>query len=380
MGELNLSSILDSSQIDDLFDDTPETEETKQNETVTEGDGEQETIEQNPIEADPDDLFGEQPESVDGSEVEEEDAAGKQNSGSPKNNSFYSSIATALKNDGIFSNLNTDTQSVKDAEGFANLIREEINSRLDETQKRVEEALGVGIQPSAIQSYERSIAYLDKITEDDLESETEAGEAIRKDLIYNELRLRGYDEQKALKKTETIIERGEDVDEAKEAYSSLKEHYKTEYQKLIDAGKERQKQQEEDFKKRDAALKKSIMDDKQLLGTFEFDKTLREKAYESITKTVHTDSKTGRKMTAVQKFLNDNPDEYMKILGVMYAATDGFKDFGKLVNSKVKKEMNKNIKELERTLSNTRLASDGGLDFVGMTDPESVGHKFELDI
>lgn len=81
-------------------------------------------------------MFEENPESV-GSEKEKktevkEDTPSEEDGASPDTN-FYSSIASALKEEGIFPDLDDkDTDSVKSPEDFRDLIEKQIHAGLQE--------------------------------------------------------------------------------------------------------------------------------------------------------------------------------------------------------------------------------------------------------
>ena len=67
----------------------------------------------------------------------------------------------------------------------------------------------------------------------------------------------------------------------------------------------------------------------------------------------------------------------------MYALTDGFKNLDKLVKDKVRREVGKGFKELERTLNNSTTNADGSLRLAtGVSeDPESyIGNGWKLDV
>ena len=105
MEELNLDNILGADEIDNLFVEDEEVQDTPPEEKETKKDTEEQATEV----VDVNDLFTEEPESV-GSEEdnqETEDTASDKNGTSPNN--FYSSIAKALKEDGILSDLDDDT-------------------------------------------------------------------------------------------------------------------------------------------------------------------------------------------------------------------------------------------------------------------------------
>ena len=59
-----------------------------------------------------------------------------------------------MKEDGILPDLDDDIlDKTETPEDFAQLIESQIQARFDEKQKRIDEALGVGVEPSAIQQY-----------------------------------------------------------------------------------------------------------------------------------------------------------------------------------------------------------------------------------
>jgi len=114
-------------------------------------------------------LFEEEPESV-GSEEhnkeKEKDTTSDEDGSSPETN-FYSSIASALKEEGIFPDLDdAEIDNVKEAEDFRDLIEKQINAGLEEAQKRIYDALNTGVEPNVIRQYESTLGYLNSITEE----------------------------------------------------------------------------------------------------------------------------------------------------------------------------------------------------------------------
>jgi len=59
---------------------------------------------------------------------------------------------------------------------------------------------------------------------------------------------------------------GSDVEDAKEALSSNKDYFKTEYQSLIDDARQKEEQEVQSRKKQSEDLKKSILEDKNFFG------------------------------------------------------------------------------------------------------------------
>jgi len=143
MGEdLSIDNILTSEQIDNLFTEVPE--DVK--ETSEEKEEKEETNKEQTTEVNTDTLFA-KPESVGSDENTEvqEDATSEKSGTSPN---FYSSIAKALKDDSIFTDLNPE--EITNAEDFADMIEQQVQNRLDETSKRINDLLNAGVEPSQI--------------------------------------------------------------------------------------------------------------------------------------------------------------------------------------------------------------------------------------
>lgn len=366
MEALTQDNILLPDEIDNLFvDETPQ-------ETPPEPKGEPKDNKENVTEAtevDVETLF--QPESV-GSEEDnhQKEGEGTQGTGSSP---VYSSIANALKEEGIFPDLDDDEiKNIKDADDFRDLWNKQIKAELDERQKRIDEALDLGIEPTVIKRYEGTINFLNSITEEQLSAEDDKAEKLRRDLIMQDFLNRGYSQARAEREFNKSVQAGTDIEDAKEALVGNKEHFQNQYQGLLDKAKEEEqneiKKQEEQAKK----LKTSIMEDKELFGEVNIDKNTRKRIYDNISKPVYKDPESGDVLTAVQKFERENPTEFLKIVGILYTLSDGFKNYDGLIKTKVRKEVKKGFKELERTINNTARNSDGSLNFMsGVNDAES---------
>ena len=366
MEDFNLNGILSEDEVSALFSDE-DTEETSQETPPEQKENNQEN---DTTEVDVDDIFGneddsESPESV-GSEENNQETEGtsSEKKGTSPNN-FYSSIAKALKEDGILSDLDDDMlDKAETPEDFASIIEAQINARLDEKQKRIDEALGVGVEPSAIQQYERTIDYLDSISDDAISDESEKGETLRKQLIYQDFINRGYSKERATREVTKSFNAGSDIDDAKEALQSNKDFFEDSYKKLIKEAKDAENERIKEQKKEAETLKKSILEDKNVFGDLVVNDIQRKKIFENISKPVYKDPDTGEYLTAIQKYEQDNHTEFMKYVGLIYTLTDGFKNFDGLVKGKVNKEVKKGLKNLENTLNNSTRNHDGSLKFV----------------
>lgn len=391
LGELNFDNILDENQIANLFEEGEETQETppeqQENKETNNKENNQENIQEPHInneettEVDAENLFDE-PEGVGSEDKEKEDTNSEKVSTSPNSKNFFSSIAKAFAEEGIFPDLNEDeVANIKTAESFRELIDKQIQSQLDEKQKRIDEALNVGIEPDDIRKYENTLSYLDDVSEDKLTEETTEGEELRKRLIYQDYINRGFSQERATKEVKRSIDSGNDIEDAKEALNSNKEYFKTQYDKLLNDAKEEQKKYEQERKNQAEQLKKSIIEEKKVFGDIEVDKITRQKIFDNLSKPVYKDEETGTYMTALQKYQHDNPNEFIKNVSTIFTLTDGFKNLNKLVKSKVTKEVKKGFRDLENALNNTARTSDGNINFASGVDDENSmfkGYKFDF--
>lgn len=385
--ELSLDNILGAEEIENLFVEDGETQDTPPaNEEPPKKEEEPSKDKEETTEVvDVDNLFTDTPESVGSGKEnteEKEDTTPKGSGTSPKN--FYSSIAKALKEEGIFPDLEDESLTkVKDPEDFRDLIDQQIKAGLDERQKRVDEALNAGIEPTEIRKYENTINFLDSIKEENISDEDDKGEKLRKDLIYQDFINRGYSKERAAREVQKSFNAGTDIDDAKEALKSNIDFFRDKYDELVNDAKSEAEQEEKVRKEQAEKLKSSILNDKDVFGDLSIDKSTRQKIYDNIAKPVYKDPETGEYFTAIQKYEMENRTDFLKNIGLLFTLTNGFKTLDGLVKGKVKKEVKKGLRELEHTLNNTARTSDGNLKFVSGVDedPESfIGKGWNLDV
>lgn len=381
--ELSLDNILGADEIENLFVDE-EVQDTPPDKGEPSDEGKEKEKEET-TEVNVDTLFTEEPESVGSGKEnteEKEDTTPKGDGTSPKN--FYSSIAKALKEEGVFPDLDEEGLSnVKNPEDFRDLIDQQIKAGLDERQKRIDEALSVGVEPTEIRRYENTINFLDSITEDSISDEGDKGEKLRKDLIYQDFINRGYSKERAAREVQKSFNAGTDIDDAKEALKSNIDFFKDKYDSLINEAKSEVEKEEKSRREQAEKLKSSILNDKDVFGDLTIDKSTRQKIYDNIAKPVYKDPETGEFYTAIQKYEMENRTEFLKNIGLLFTLTDGFKNLDGLVKGKVRKEVKRGLRELEHTLNNTSRTSDGNLKFVSGVDedPESfIGKGWNLDV
>ena len=316
MEGLDMDNILSPDEVESLFT-SDGSEETQ----VTPPEQQEEENKEKPTtevpEVNPDELFTEEPESVGSEKVDtqgKEDTTSKEETGTSPKTNFYSSIASALKEEGILSALDEETLSkIQTPEDFAEAMENELKAKLDERQKRIDEALQVGVEPDEVRKYEGTINYLNTITEDAISDESANGEKLRKQLIFQDFLNRGFSKERAQRETQKSFNSGSDVEDAKEALASNKEYFQQEYEDLIAEARAEEEAEKARTKKEAEELKKSILDEKEIFKGLELDKTTREKVYNSISKPVYKDPETGQYLTAIQKYERDNRENWSLI-------------------------------------------------------------------
>lgn len=395
MEALSFDNILGEQEIETLFTDPEDNDvqeehkETEEEEVETPGsdDKKQKEKDNTTEDVDPENLFEDKaPESVGSGKDNEgkEDTAPDNDADGTSPNNFYSSIANACAVDGIFPNLDDETiKKAVDAESFSNLIEAEINARFDEKQKRISQALENGVEPNDIKKYESTLNYINTITDAAIAEESEKGEQLRYNLIYQDFINKGMTPDKAKKFADRTVDAGTDVEDAKEALLSNKEFFSNAYNKMLQDAQQKADEEKAEREKNAKELEKSLMKDKQLFGDMEISNDIRKKAFDSVSKPVYKDPETGDYMTAIQKYESEHRAEFLKYTGLIFAMTNGFKDFDSFAKGKVKKEVKKGLRELEQTLNNTRRNNDGSLRMVTnqKDDPNSfISKGMKLDL
>ena len=367
--------------VDSLFTDNEEDVQETPPDKKENDDNNKETTEENQV--NPDSLFEDSESVGSGKDIQEKEENTTSNKGgtSPKTN-FYSSIASALKDEGILPDLEDDVvNNIKEASDFADAIEKQIQARFDERQKRIDDALNANVEPDEIRQYEQTLSYLDSIKEDNIKEESDNGENLRKKLIYQDFINRGYSKERALREVKKSFDSGTDIDDAKEALVSNKEFFNNQYQTIIKNAQDEIEQQQEQQKQQAVQLKKSMLEDKEIFGGITLDKVTRQKAFDNITKPIYK-TEDGIYLTAIQKYQMDNPVEFRKYLSVLFTMTDGFKSLDKVIKGKVNKEVKQSLRELEHKLSNSSRSSNGNPKFIGIgqDDSEQTYRGWQIDV
>ena len=402
MGELDMDNILFEEEAANLFLDNDETE-TQTSPTDNGGnpfddnpdnhEDDNDNDNDDTAEVNSEDLFGEddnndnpepesdkkKPESVGSGKNKgtQEGSSSEEDSTSPEPN-FYSSIASALKEEGALPDLeDSEIEATQEPEDFVALIKKQVQAGIDDIHRRVAEALDNGVQPDAIKNYENTIAYLNSLTEEAIKAETPEGEDIRRRLIQQDLMNRGYKAERATALTNKFFANGDDIDEALAALEGNKEHFTSKYQQILDDAKKATENEKKAIKKQAEELKKDILNSETVLGDIKLDKATRQKVYDNVSKPVYKDPDTGQVLTALQKYRKENENDYIKYMGLFFTLTNGFKDMDNIIKPQAKKEIKSKLRELEHTLNGTARTRSGTLRYVSTPEEKNQGTLFD---
>ena len=289
------------------------------------------------------------------------------NTSSSKTN-VYSSLVKGLSEEGVFKFAELDEDNkVDNFDDFADSLDKEIEARLQERLKELTpeqqffaEKRKLGYNDDEIMNQLNTKQGLESISDDMLTAEDEKGEELRKNVLTQFYKSKGFSDSKIERDIKRIFNEGSDVDEAKDALSYIKTNVE-EYEKQQDA--QRQKTVEEQAKQREESLKnlrEFSQKTKEIIPNTTIPKKLKDEIYNGMTKPVST-TDDGTPLDIVGDFLHkgDLQDRYK--LSYLLKVTNGLKDFNKLSAAKGKSSA---IKELEDSLKTSDISDfqKSGLD------------------
>ena len=299
-------------------------------------------------------------------------------------NSPLSSLANALFKDGVLTNLKEEEiKTIKTADDFAAVFEKEIQSRIDEKNKRIDEALNLGVEPSEIKKNENLIQYLNGISEDTIKDETEQATQLRMNLIVQDFMNKGFTQERAIKEANKSVAAGSDIDDALEALESNKTHFNKQYSDLINTAEKEQEEYKQTIIQRDTDVRENILKNEKLFADMNVTPAIRKLAVENIQKPVFTD-KEGNKFSAIQKYEKENPVDFLSKVALFYTITDGFTNIDKITSNTKGKIKSKALNELAGSLADINYGLDNSLTLANNLgsndDDENDKGNFVLDI
>ena len=284
---------------------------------------------------------------------------------------LYQTLATVLKEQGVFICRRFFFRKSKDVDGLIEIIKSQIEAEeykdLTDVQKAILKDMREGVSDESASVYKKSMDQLQSITDDIINNDKQ----VRFDLIYQDFIAKGFDSEKAKKYANRSFELKEDIVDAKEAKSSLENAVTTRYENSKQKDIQKADAEKKKIQENKEALKDKILKSKEIIKGVEVSEKLRNEVYEEMSKTVSTNPVTGIPENSLMKYQRENPVDFSHKLYYLYKVTNGFSDFAYFQGKKT----SNSVKALETALKQSTHVSGGG-------DPSFAddGEAHSLDI
>jgi hypothetical protein len=294
------------------------------------------------------------PEDVAEEDEDEEDLNGDHTS------NLYSSLASLLSQEDLLTS-SLDEKKIESKEDFINLLRDEIKNSeyadLTDTQKRYLDAVRNGVSEDTFAKYESNRSQLDNISEADIESEE--NQELRESLIQQSFVLKGFSEDKAAKLTQKLIESGEDIDEAKDAYNELKSYVDAEYQRELEANQQHLNQLKKAQEEQLNSIKQEVENAKEIIDGIKLSKRDKNKILDNITKVAGV-TKEGNAYNKIAEIQQKDPVGFQIKLSYLLELTNGFTDFSKITTkTKARSTVERELDHFLKTASHDGMGGIG---------------------
>lgn len=261
----------------------------------------------------------------------------------------YTSIALALREDGLLTLDEEEVKNTRDASDLATLLQKQVDLLLDERQRRISDALSQGMEPGKVSEYERTLSFLDGITESSLKEETPEAEQLRGNIIFQDFINRGFSKERATKEVKKSLQAGTDVDDAIEALQENKVFFKEKYDTEVNTMKVSREQALKLEKERASRVEKMITETREPIPGVTLTDTDRKKLREQWGSFVSKDPE-GRPLTALQDYAAKNPEKYQYNINLLYYLTKGFSDLSPVIKPQVRQKTRTALADIEKTL------------------------------
>ena len=310
---------------------------------------------------------GASPEGV-ANEGEQKDEEKETDKGQSSQKNPYSSLATALAEEGVLPSFNPEKDKIQNVEDLIEAFRKEIKNNefkdLTPEQKEYLEAIRTGVKPDVYQQYKSAEQQLNEITD----AEISENQELRKQLIVADFLEKGIPKEKAEKLAQRSIDIGEDEADAKEALSSLKQLQlqKIELEKA-QAIKAKQDAEEQN-KKELQTLKDTINKQTEIIPGIKLTDKVKSEVFEQATRPA-AQLPNGTYINAVMKAKLEDPVGFETKLNYLFYVTKGFSDFSKIATT----QKSKAVRELDdfvkgNTFIPSGKAATGNLDYTPNLD------------
>ena len=279
------------------------------------------------------------------------------NSSSPKLNEteqLYSNLAAQFKSEGVLPGLE-NIEDIKDLTALNEAIRKEVESRFDDEQKRIKEAVKVGAEPTEVSEKLSTISKLESVTPEFLSDEKNLNfrmQAIAQDFID-----KGYNPERAHTLAQRSVDAGTDIEDADFAIKNIIAHEKKSLDNIIELAKDKEAKSLND-------IKDYIQKTPEVLPGIQLTDSQKDELYKGITTDV------GNKDNAFVAYQKSDPVGSRIKLEAFFYLTKGLKDFSVFTNKAETKISN----SIENLLRGANFTETGAIN----TDVPDENSTFKL--
>lgn len=283
-----------------------------------------------------------------GGQVEAEENSDQ---GSPN---LYSSFASALKEDGIFSSLDLEKTKIENAQDLIDAVKAQLKENefasLNDDQKEFLTAQAAGVPLEAYKEAKSVESQLMSITVDQIGENAELAEA----MLVQDFMDNGATEAKAKQFTQMLVDKGVAVDEAKKALPEIQGRATQRIADQTKAGQEVQRKGQEKIDQFKTDVSKTLTESTEIISGMAVNEQVKKDVLDSILKPVHT-LDDGTQINKITKDRLADPVAFDIRMHYVYHITKGLTDFG-VLNAKAKTNA---INELDSLIKSNTFVKGG---------------------
>lgn len=267
------------------------------------------------------------------------------NSSSPKLNEteqLYSNLAAEFKSKGVLPGLE-DIASIKSLEDLNKALQNEVDSRLNNVQSKIKEAISVGVEPTEISEKANTIEKLESITPEFIQDDSNIN--FRKQAIAQDFIDKGYNPERAATLAQRSVDAGTDIEDAEFALKNIIAFEKKSLNDII----ENAKQQESESLN---SVKDYIHKTPEVLPTVKLTDSQKDELYKQIT------TEVSDKNNAFMVAQKEDPIGSRVKLEALFYLTKGLTDFSVFTGAAETKVSNK----IENLLRGANFTQEGTID------------------
>jgi len=258
--------------------------------------------------------------------------------------SSYQVLAKALSEEGIFSISEDELKNVDGAEKIIELVQNEINTRVNEYKnslpkdvKEILDGYDDGADLDDIMSIKKTQVVFSKIKPEDLED----NEDLKRKVLYKDLELKGMSPEDIEEEITDIFSLGKEDTKSLKALNNILRKTSEDMERIRKEAKDKDALQQKQYAERVGSIQKAVSSTTEM-GGVPVTKKIQDTAFKAMT--VAVAEHEGVAINAITKSRLENPVEFDKNVAVLWALTNGFKNyslFGKAAKKSALSDLDK---------------------------------------